>query len=282
MLRKRTFLPSSSLARPALTWLMMAMRVTPSSRRTPFLSGLRGPRGRIAKRRTLVLGSFSRIMLHDLGIGREDLLGSVGGGVIGADQEDDYLGVDAVEFAVLDAPDDMVGQVAADPEIGGLVFSIGALPHTSGAPRGTLIGDGVAQEQEADGAGLGAVEEGLVQLLKASLVARRTWPRRVEASRAGRGETDWREWARSAPPREHGGAAAMARTRDGSEIAGVTVHVRTELLRQVLLRGGGGGMQEKLDAFLPPAGIERMIGGIVDHVVAEARGLEAAILSRLR
>ena len=38
--------------------------------------------------------------------------------VVGADHEDDDLGLDALELAVLDPPQDVLGPVAADAEVG--------------------------------------------------------------------------------------------------------------------------------------------------------------------
>ena len=63
---------------------------------------------------------FGADRLDDGGDAVGDLLGGVAAGVIGADHEDGDLGLDAVEFAVLDAPEDVLGAVAADAEVGGL------------------------------------------------------------------------------------------------------------------------------------------------------------------
>src|SRR5206468_1158135 len=57
--------------------------------------------------------------LDDPGVRPRDGGGRVGLDVVGAEQEHDDLGGDAVELAVGDAPEDVLGAVAADAEVGG-------------------------------------------------------------------------------------------------------------------------------------------------------------------
>ena len=64
-----------------------------------------------------------------------------GAGVVGAEHEDGDLGLDAVEFAVLDPPDDVLGLVAADAEVGGLVFTVERFPDMGAGGVGPTGGD---------------------------------------------------------------------------------------------------------------------------------------------
>ena len=91
-----------------------------------------------------------------------DLFAGMLAGVVGADHEDDHLGADAVELAVLNAPDHVVRLVAADAEVGRLVLAEIMFPDVRGlAPA---LGDGVAEEKHAHRAALASGQELLVQL----------------------------------------------------------------------------------------------------------------------
>ena len=90
----------------------------------------------------------------------------MGAGVVGAEHEHGDLRGQAVELAVLNAPDHVLGLVAADAEIRRLPLAVEVLPDVRRlAPA---LGDGVADEDDADGAGLAAREERLVQLAEAA------------------------------------------------------------------------------------------------------------------
>ena len=87
--------------------------------------------------------------------------------VVRADHEDDDLRLDAFEFAVLDAPQDVLGAVATDAEVSGLILSIFFFEEgLLAVPAG---GDGVAKEHDLGFALLGDFHEGLVLLLEARI-----------------------------------------------------------------------------------------------------------------
>jgi len=98
-----------------------------------------------------------------------DLLGGVvgGTGVIGADHEHDGLGLNAFELAVLDAPEDVLGAVAADAEVGGLVLA--ELLVEDGGLATPAGGDGITEEDDLGFALLGDFDERLVRLEEAGL-----------------------------------------------------------------------------------------------------------------
>ena len=92
--------------------------------------------------------------------------GGFGGGVadvVGADHQDDDLGVDVVEFAMGEAVEDVLGAVAADAVVGG--FEVGEFlgPDILAAMLGVgalpVVGDGVAFEVDVDISLLGEGEE---------------------------------------------------------------------------------------------------------------------------
>ena len=91
----------------------------------------------------------------------------LGAAVVGADHENDDLGFDAVELTVLDAPEDVLGSVAADPEVGWGVFSEGSLPDC--ALASPTCGDGVAEEHELGFSFLCDGDEGVVGFHEAFL-----------------------------------------------------------------------------------------------------------------
>ena len=132
---------------------------------------------------------------QDLGVGalllelREDRLDAFGGlfgaalvdsvidfllrtalvaGVVRADHEHDGLRLQAVEVAVVEAPEDVLGAVAADAEVGGLEGRPGLVPHGL-AFAFPSMGDGVAQEDELGFAFLRDDVEGLMALLRAGM-----------------------------------------------------------------------------------------------------------------
>ncbi len=100
---------------------------------------------------------FSNDLLHAFG----NLIRRIVFAVVGADHEDDDLGVDAVNFAVLDAPDDMLGAISADTEIGSVAIGVEFIPNAFAAIA-PEIGDGIAHEQEINSSGFGLLHEILV------------------------------------------------------------------------------------------------------------------------
>jgi hypothetical protein len=86
-------------------------------------------------------------------------------GVVGADHEDGEFGFEAVIVAVFQAPEDVLGAVAADAEVGGFVGGPGFVPKFFGAFP--ALGDGVAKEDELSFAFFGDFVEGFVPLLGA-------------------------------------------------------------------------------------------------------------------
>ena len=74
-------------------------------------------------------------------------------GVVGADEEDDGLGVEAGEFAVVEPPQDVGRGVAAEAKIEGFAWGVVLLPDGLEVLAGrvglfVVLGDGVAQKQE--------------------------------------------------------------------------------------------------------------------------------------
>ena len=90
------------------------------------------------------------------------VLGVVGD-VVGADHEHDDLGCDAFELAVVEPPEEVLGVVAADGEIGRL--SRGVVPNPNGPGGGHPGGrDRVTQEQQINIPASGGCDERLMQL----------------------------------------------------------------------------------------------------------------------
>jgi hypothetical protein len=109
--------------------------------------------------------------LDDGGDAVGDLLGAMAAGVVRADHEDGDLGGDAVEFAVLDAPEDVLGLIAADAEVGGLQGTEGFVPDFLAAAAAPAVGDGIAEEEDVNIAFLGDLDKAFVAFDPA-LVAR--------------------------------------------------------------------------------------------------------------
>ncbi len=109
-------------------------------------------------------------------------------GVVGADHEHDDLGLDAVELAVLDPPEDVLGPVAADAEIGRVPRPVEPLPDRVVVPA---LRDRIAEEEQVDVPLLGSLEEAAVQFHPAPHPA--AWGRRCRALRAGDGEGSRRD-----------------------------------------------------------------------------------------
>ena len=84
--------------------------------------------GEDAQEEDLGLGELLAERLDDGGHAVGDRLGGVRAGVVGADHQDDDLGVDPLDLAVLEPPEDVLGPVAADPEVGRLARGVEALP----------------------------------------------------------------------------------------------------------------------------------------------------------
>ena len=74
-----------------------------------------------------------------------DLVGCIIGKVVGADHEHRHFGTDPVELAILDPPQDMLGAVASNAEIGGVARPVVALPDSVVVPT---LRDRVAQKEE--------------------------------------------------------------------------------------------------------------------------------------
>ncbi len=87
-----------------------------------------------------------------------DFGAGVGAGVVGADHEHDGFGLEALTFTVFETPEDALGGVAGDGEVGDLdvaeVFLVGV-----GAVHFPPVGDGVAFEEEVDVSGFGLFDE---------------------------------------------------------------------------------------------------------------------------
>ena len=82
----------------------------------------------------------------DLALAGGDFFGAVVVGVIGANQEDDDFGSDAIEFTLVDSPDDVLGLIATDAKVGGLVWAEVMIPNVRGI--GPACDDGVAEKKE--------------------------------------------------------------------------------------------------------------------------------------
>jgi hypothetical protein len=120
-----------------------------------------GASGKNAQEQHLGLGQPPAQLLDDRRDASGNLVGRVGPGVVGADHQDRDLGMNSVDLTVLDAPEDMLRAVAADPEIGRVAGPVEPLPHLIIVPS---LGDRVAQEEEVDVALPGLIEELLVHL----------------------------------------------------------------------------------------------------------------------
>lgn len=86
-------------------------------------------------------------------------------GVVGTDHQDDGLGLESVEVAMLEAPEDVLGAVTADAEVGGLEPSPGLFPDGLALTVPT-VGDRVTEEDELGFALLRDDVEGFMALLR--------------------------------------------------------------------------------------------------------------------
>ena len=77
-----------------------------------------------------------------------DFSSRIAAAVVGADKEDDDFGGDAIELALRDTPDDVLGLVAANAEVGGLIGAVIVFPDMRGISPGCC--DGVAEKEQAD------------------------------------------------------------------------------------------------------------------------------------
>ena len=93
-----------------------------------------------------------------------DFFGRIGATIIRADQEDNDLGADPIEFAIRDTPNDMLGLIAADPEASGLVSAVVVLPDMR--DFFPLEGDRIAEEEQTNWPGFGSREVLFVELEK--------------------------------------------------------------------------------------------------------------------
>ena len=88
--------------------------------------------------------------------------------VVGADEEDGELGVQAVELAVFEAPEQVGGGVALEAEVEGVAGAVITLPHGGEVPPGfgpgllPVLRDAVAEPDEIDPAAPCFGELGLV------------------------------------------------------------------------------------------------------------------------
>ncbi len=85
----------------------------------------------------------------------EDLTGgmAVEAGIVGADHEDGDTGGEAVDVSVFESPEDALGPVAADADVEGFALAVELLPDF-GAGAFPALGDGIADEEEVDFAGV--------------------------------------------------------------------------------------------------------------------------------
>ena len=112
------------------------------------LSRWLAPRGKIPRRRIFDVGEPGLELVDD-GL---DPLGDLGlvvaAEVAPSHLEDDHPGLDPVQLAVVEPPEDVLGLVAADPEVRGLAGGVVLRPcRRRPQPAG---GDRVAEEQEVD------------------------------------------------------------------------------------------------------------------------------------
>jgi len=91
-----------------------------------------------------------------------NLLGAVAAGVVRADHQYGELRLDAFEFAIADAPQDVLGAVATDAEVGGLERGEVLLPGRLGGAAAPGVRDRVAQEKQVHIALLGDGHETFV------------------------------------------------------------------------------------------------------------------------
>jgi hypothetical protein len=110
----------------------------------------------------LGLGLLFAQCLHDGFNALGNLLGAVTAHVIGTDHNHSNLGFDAVQFAVLDAPEDVLRAVAADAEVRGLERGKILVPGRLGIAAAPGLSDRVAQEDDGDIALHGLGDEALV------------------------------------------------------------------------------------------------------------------------
>lgn len=97
----------------------------------------------------LRLGEPGPQLFDDGGDAVGDLFGRVRAGVVGADHDDGELGLNAVDVAVVEPPEDVLGAVAADAEVDGVTRGVGLGPNLFSGPFPAL-GDGVADEDQVD------------------------------------------------------------------------------------------------------------------------------------
>ena len=153
MSRNRTFEPSSRLAIFVLT------DVSFSRTRVRFLTARED-----TQEQDLGLGQPLPDLFHDRGDTLGDLVGRARADVIRADHEHDDLRRDPLELTVLDSPEDVLGPVAADAEIGRFPRSVEPLPDRVIVPT---LGDRIAEEEQVDRLFiplLGAIEEATVHV----------------------------------------------------------------------------------------------------------------------
>jgi hypothetical protein len=134
-----------------------------------------------AEQQDLGLGELFAKRLDDRGDAVGDLHRRVGVEVVGADHQDDDCGLDTLDCAVLEAPEKILGPIAADPEVRRVACAIVSLPDLDRpvslvvVPEPALH-DRIAEEEQVDVALRGALDERFVQLHPGSLAGR--WSRR--------------------------------------------------------------------------------------------------------
>ena len=132
-----------------LTWLAVVemgdLRVD-GAELVPHRVGLLAA-GEDAQEQDLGLGQPLPQLLDDRRDALGDLLGRGRAGVVRADHQHDDLRLDAVELAVLDTPEDVLGPVAADAEVGRVPGPVEPLPDVIIIPP---LRDRIAEEEQVD------------------------------------------------------------------------------------------------------------------------------------
>jgi tetratricopeptide (TPR) repeat protein len=92
---------------------------------------------------------------------------AAGADVVGADQDDSEFGVDAGDFAVLEAPEHVAGGVSGEAEVQGVVAGVEAAPDLIDVTEAwarvfEFLNDGVADEDDLGGGGAQVGEDAFV------------------------------------------------------------------------------------------------------------------------
>lgn len=90
-----------------------------------------------------------------------DLVRRIRIAVVRPNHQHDDFGIQSVQFAMFDAPDDVLRPVAADAEIRRVPRAVGFLPNIL-APAAPIVRDGIAHEQNLNAARLGLFHKSLM------------------------------------------------------------------------------------------------------------------------